>query len=235
MSASSCVACRSVRATSASAIFRRAHTFDSPAPSRGVRQRQRHAPRPLADPPLDLDRAGKLLEPRRQHQRLAAIEVRQRLRRHVGLRAGERRRQPRHHRALQLGEQLAHPLLHLLGRADMREGAAPELRAARHQKAVRRRSDADHEHPRASAHRRDGVEQLLLVADRAVGEEHHLPQMARRCSPASVSAARIAGTISVPPRASSASTNSFAARCARDPPAPHSETASPSCRRSGSR
>ena len=88
------------------------------------------------------------------------------------------RRQPRHHRALQLAEQFAHPLLHLLDRADMGERAAPELGRARHQKAVRRRANADHEHARAAAHGCDGVEQLLLVADRAVGQEHHLPHMA---------------------------------------------------------
>ena len=75
---------------------------------------------------------------------------------------------------LQLAEQLAHALLDLLDRADMREGAAAELGGARHQERVRRRADADHEHARAPAHRRDGVEQLLLVADRAVGEEYHL-------------------------------------------------------------
>ena len=53
---------------------------------------------------------------------------------------------------LQLGEQAAHPLLDLLGRADMGEGAAAELGGARHQEGVRRRADADHEHARAAAH-----------------------------------------------------------------------------------
>ena len=74
----------------------------------------------------------------------------------------------------QLGEQPAHALLDLIDRADMGEGAAAEFGGARHQEGVRRRADADHEHARAAAHRRDGVEQLLLVADRAVGQEHHL-------------------------------------------------------------
>ena len=45
----------------------------------------------------------------------------------------------------------------------------------------------------------DGGEQLLLVADGAVGQEHHLAQMRRVDAWRSVSAARIAGTISVPP------------------------------------
>ncbi len=56
----------------------------------------------------------------------------------------------------------------------MGEGAAAELGGARHQKGVGRRADADHEHARTATHRRDRLEQLLLVADRAVGQEHDL-------------------------------------------------------------
>jgi hypothetical protein len=66
-----------------------------------------------------------------------------------------------------------------LDRADMGEGAAAELRGARHQIGVRGRADPDHEHPRAAAHRRDGFEQLLFVADRAVGQEHDLTDVIR--------------------------------------------------------
>ncbi len=65
----------------------------------------------------------------------------------------------------------------------MGEGAAPDLGRARHQEGIRRRTDADHEHPRASAHVADHVEQLLLVADRAVGEEHDLAQQVRFARP----------------------------------------------------
>ncbi|MGY4600085.1 hypothetical protein ACVWXL_007831 [Bradyrhizobium sp. GM22.5] len=49
-----------------------------------------------------------------------------------------------------------------------------ELGGARHQIGVGRRPDADHEHARAAAHRRDRFEQLLLVADRTVGQEYDL-------------------------------------------------------------
>ena len=56
----------------------------------------------------------------------------------------------------------------------MGEGAAAEFGGARHQMGVRRRADADHEDARAAAQRVDGLEQLLLIADRAVGQEHDL-------------------------------------------------------------
>ena len=59
----------------------------------------------------------------------------------------------------------------------MREGAAPELGRPRHQESVRRRADAHHEDARAAAHPADGVEQLLLVADLAVGQEDDLAQI----------------------------------------------------------
>ena len=57
------------------------------------------------------------------------------------------------------------------------------------------------ERPRIAAM---AVEQLLLVADRAVGQEHDLAQLPVSLGRGSVSAAFIAGTISVPPRASQA-------------------------------
>ena len=56
----------------------------------------------------------------------------------------------------------------------MGEGAAAEFGGARHQVGVRRRADADHEDARAAAQCIDGFEQLLLVADGAVGQEHDL-------------------------------------------------------------
>jgi hypothetical protein len=37
-------------------------------------------------------------------------------------------------------------------------------------------ADADHEDARATAHGRDGFEQFLLIADRAVGQEHNLTE-----------------------------------------------------------
>ena len=109
-----------------------------------------------------------------------------------------------------LANRPAHALLDLLDRADMGEGAAAEFGGARHQIGVRRRADADHEHARAAAQRGDGFEQLLLVADRAVGQEHDLRGRSWHRSRLSVSAARIAGTISVPPSACSAPTNEVA-------------------------
>ena len=59
----------------------------------------------------------------------------------------------------------------------MGEGAAPELGRARHQEGVGRGADADHEDARAPAHGADRLEQLLLVADLAVGEEDDLAQV----------------------------------------------------------
>ena len=61
-----------------------------------------------------------------------------------------------HRGIFQLGEQAAHALLDLVDRADMGVGAATEFGGTRHQIGVRRGTDADHEHARAAAHRRDG-------------------------------------------------------------------------------
>src|SRR5262249_56664464 len=108
------------------------------------------------------------------HDGLAAIQVWQHARRGVHGAAYKSRREAGHDRTLQLLDQLAHAVLHLIDRTDMREGAAAYLGGSSHEETVRRRTDADHEDPRAAPLRRDGVEQLLLVADLAVGEEHHL-------------------------------------------------------------
>ena len=60
----------------------------------------------------------------------------------------------------------------------MGECAAAEFGSARHQIGVRRRADADHEDARTATQRIDGLEQLLFVADGAVGQEHDLPDVA---------------------------------------------------------
>ena len=60
----------------------------------------------------------------------------------------------------------------------MGEGAAAQFGCASHQECVRRRADADHKHPRAATQRRDRIEQLLLIADSAVGQEDDLAQHA---------------------------------------------------------
>ena len=118
----------------------------------------------------------------------------------------------------------------------MGEGAAAEFGGARHQKvfgAEPMPTMNTRERPRIAA---DGFEQLLLVADRAVGEEHDLADVVGVAAALSVSAARIAGTISVPPRACSAPTNALAcADMLARRPARRRETARPWCRRSGSR
>jgi hypothetical protein len=75
-----------------------------------------------------------------------------------------------------------------------------------------------------------------LVADRAVGQEHHLPDMRRGVRAAIVQcAARIAGTISVPPAACSALTNDGRLRDVPASAGTAAGTARPWCRRSGSR
>jgi hypothetical protein len=129
----------------------------------------------IADTALDLERSGRRRDLGGQHQRLAAVEVGQHARGDIGLprigggEAGD-------DRVLQLVEQRAHSLLDLVDRADMREGAAADLGCSRHQEGIGRRADADHVDARASPHGRDGVEQLLLVADLAIGQEHDLAQ-----------------------------------------------------------
>ena len=80
----------------------------------------------------------------------------------------------RHRRVFQLAEQFAHPAFDLFDRADMGVSAAAEFGGAGHQIGIGRGADADHEYARAPAHRRDGIEQLLFVADAAVGQEHDL-------------------------------------------------------------
>ena len=69
--------------------------------------------------------------------------------------------------------------MHFAHVADERKGAAAELRGLAHEERVGRRADADGEQaPVAEA----GVEQRqdpVLVADRAIGEEHHLPRHRR--------------------------------------------------------
>ena len=80
---------RMVRATSASAILRRAHSLERPLPSAAFASGSVtiHGRSPMR--PLISTDAGELGELRREHQRLAAIEVGQHLRRHVGLRVRE--------------------------------------------------------------------------------------------------------------------------------------------------
>ena len=83
------------------------------------------------------------------------------------------------YRAFQLAEKLRHAGFGLGKVADGGEGAAADLGGFAHEIAVGRRAQADGEQPRAFEPCGDGGEQLLFVADGAVGQEHHLAQMVR--------------------------------------------------------
>jgi hypothetical protein len=76
--------------------------------------------------------------------------------------------------ALEPLEQARHLLLDLAQVADVGEGAVAELGGLRHEVAVGRRADADREEARVAEPLLDDREQLRLVADAAVGQEHDL-------------------------------------------------------------
>src|SRR5206468_3786141 len=81
-------------------------------------------------------------------------------------------------RRLELREERDHLFFDLVDAADIGERAAPDSRSLAHEVAVGRRADADREEPAVAESLVDGREELLLVADRAVGQEDHLPQTA---------------------------------------------------------
>ncbi len=130
---------------------------------------------------LDLERARELVEFCGENQRLVAIEVGDRRRGQLCGGVGEFCRETCHRGIFEFRKQTAHPFLDLFHRADMGKRSAAEFGGTRHQERVRRRADADHEDAGAAAHRGDGVEQLLLVADLAVGQEHHLADVICTC------------------------------------------------------
>src|SRR6185503_11202342 len=84
----------------------------------------------------------------------------------------------REHGTLEPLEETGHLLLDLAQVADVGEGAVVELGGLRHEVAVERRADADREEPRVAEPLLDDSEELRLVADAAVGQEHDLPHEA---------------------------------------------------------
>ena len=69
-----------------------------------------------------------------------------------------------------------HALGDLLDVADVAVAAAAQFGRLAHEVAVRRAADADGEQPGLAELSGDRSEQLMLVADRAVGQEHDLTQ-----------------------------------------------------------
>ncbi len=139
-------------------------------------ERQGDRPRTVAHHAVDGERALRRAHAGGDHQRLAAIEIGQDGGRQRDVLFREAGSDVGNGGVFQLVEQRVHLLAHLAGGADMGEGAASQFRRAAHQVGVGRGADADHEDARAAAPRRDGVEQLPLVADFAVGEEDDLAQ-----------------------------------------------------------
>ena len=66
------------------------------------------------------------------------------------------------------------PAQNLIGRADIGVGAAASARCTGHEVGVGGRADAHREQTRAAELLADGAEELSLVADGAIREEHHL-------------------------------------------------------------
>jgi hypothetical protein len=79
-------------------------------------------------------------------------------------------------RCLDLAEQCLHLALHFRRASDVGEGAASEPRRLAHEVTVRRRADPDREEPALAEALPDHIEELLLVADLAIGQEDDLPQ-----------------------------------------------------------
>ena len=157
---------------------------------------------------LPLQRAGRKL--RRHDDRLARVEVRHEPRPGVGA-AGPVDVDVGQRGALELAEERGHLLLHFAHVADERERAAAELRRLRQEERVGRRADADREEAPVAELVVHQAQDLVLVADRAIGEEHDLPHE-RRFARRRRSAILSAGSISVPPRARKAADELLRAR-----------------------
>ena len=146
-----------------------------PAAFGGVGERQRDDPGPVADHALDLERAGERARPWRRAP--AARRDRDR-----GAPPAWRPDDRPENVAVRL---VTAGLSSLPNRVRMRSSTCsaepiwvkvprPSSAARVIRKRVGRGADADHEDARAPAHGADRLEQLLLVADLAVGEEDHL-------------------------------------------------------------
>ena len=115
---------------------------------------------------------------RRDHERLAGIEIRYRVRVELdGL--GPIDDDVAERDVLELGEQGRHLLGDVGDVADVRVSAAAELRRLAHEIRVRRRADAHREQPRVAQALLDRCEQRRLGAHRAVGDEDDLTHVSR--------------------------------------------------------
>ncbi len=141
--------------------------------SRG-RNRQRHRPRLAVELAGESKIAGHVFCTHDHGDRLAGVKVGQRRGIGAGGSGGEFHFQIRHHRVFERGEKFR-GLLGDLGDIVHEGERAPALTGGvRHEVGVGRRADANREQAGAAKAVMDGGEELVLVADRAVRDEHDL-------------------------------------------------------------